>query len=149
MIFHSRFLKKLQFRLFENLLEKGLWNIAFKLVLDLFDLVLCFVFGGWFWKISEKKESRCSFLSKRDIHQVGMWSCECCCGASVTSFNSSLFDHSRFLQSLDSSLFNHSRFLQSLNSSLFNDDSLSLAKEFDLWREWENREDIPRSFLED
>ncbi|XWS34411.1 hypothetical protein CRYUN_Cryun21dG0036200 [Craigia yunnanensis] len=46
-------------------------------------------------QISEKKESRCSFLSKRDIHQVGMWSCECCCGASVTSFDSSLFDHSR------------------------------------------------------
>ncbi|XP_021293589.1 zinc finger MYND domain-containing protein 15 isoform X1 [Herrania umbratica] len=38
-------------------------------------------------QINEKQESRCSFLSKRGIHQVGMWICECCCGASITSFN--------------------------------------------------------------
>ncbi|XVE75130.1 hypothetical protein DITRI_Ditri12bG0071600 [Diplodiscus trichospermus] len=38
-------------------------------------------------QISEKQESRCSFLSKRGIHQVGMWAYECCCGAlSAASF---------------------------------------------------------------
>ncbi|MBA0828759.1 hypothetical protein Goarm_013397 [Gossypium armourianum] len=37
-------------------------------------------------QISEKQESRCSFLRKRGIHQVGLWVCECRCGASVTSF---------------------------------------------------------------
>ncbi|MBA0738780.1 hypothetical protein Gogos_012104 [Gossypium gossypioides] len=40
-------------------------------------------------QISEKQESRCSFLRKRGIHQVGLWVCECRCGASVTSFGNS------------------------------------------------------------
>ncbi|KAB2090935.1 hypothetical protein ERO13_A03G143500v2 [Gossypium hirsutum] len=40
-------------------------------------------------QISEKQESRCSFLRKRGIHQVGLWVCECHCGASVTSFGNS------------------------------------------------------------
>ncbi|KAM4109988.1 hypothetical protein ACJW30_03G159900 [Castanea mollissima] len=35
--------------------------------------------------VHEKKETRCSFLSKRGVHQVGMWLYECCCGSSVTS----------------------------------------------------------------
>ncbi|KAJ9172103.1 hypothetical protein P3X46_015384 [Hevea brasiliensis] len=35
----------------------------------------------------EKRESRCSFLSKRGIHRQGMWVCECRCGASLTSFD--------------------------------------------------------------
>ncbi|KAG8663298.1 zinc finger MYND domain-containing protein 15 isoform X2 [Manihot esculenta] len=34
-------------------------------------------------------ESRCSFLSKRGIHRLGMWVCECRCGASLGSFDSS------------------------------------------------------------
>ncbi|XVE91908.1 hypothetical protein REPUB_Repub01dG0051800 [Reevesia pubescens] len=38
-------------------------------------------------QISEKQGNRCSFLRKRAIHQVGMWICECCCGAPVTSFD--------------------------------------------------------------
>ncbi|KAG4159286.1 hypothetical protein ERO13_D02G166800v2 [Gossypium hirsutum] len=40
-------------------------------------------------QISEKQETRCSFLRKRGIHQVGLWVCECRCGASVTSFGNS------------------------------------------------------------
>ncbi|KAL4348054.1 hypothetical protein GQ457_17G024600 [Hibiscus cannabinus] len=43
-------------------------------------------------QISEKQESRCSFFSKRGIHQVGMWACECGCGASVKSFDNSRFE---------------------------------------------------------
>ncbi|XVF85493.1 hypothetical protein PTKIN_Ptkin17bG0122000 [Pterospermum kingtungense] len=35
-------------------------------------------------QISEKRESRCSFLSRRGIHRVGMWICECSCGASIS-----------------------------------------------------------------
>lgn len=33
-------------------------------------------------QIFEKEESRCTFLAKRSLHQVGMWSCECSCGIS-------------------------------------------------------------------
>ncbi|KAK9276272.1 hypothetical protein L1049_005803 [Liquidambar formosana] len=40
-------------------------------------------------QVCEKRESRCSFLSKRGIHRVGMWMCECGCGASVDSFGCS------------------------------------------------------------
>lgn len=40
-------------------------------------------------QISEKQESRCSFLNKRGIHRVGMWMCECSCGSSVASFDRS------------------------------------------------------------
>ncbi|KAG6654432.1 zinc finger MYND domain-containing protein 15 [Carya illinoinensis] len=36
-----------------------------------------------------EKETRCLFLSKRGIHQMGMWLHECSCGASVTSSNCS------------------------------------------------------------
>ncbi|XP_010415690.1 PREDICTED: zinc finger MYND domain-containing protein 15-like isoform X2 [Camelina sativa] len=38
-------------------------------------------------QVSRKQESRCSFLSKRDLHHVGMWMYECNCGASA-SFSS-------------------------------------------------------------
>uniref|UniRef100_A0A2P2KD88 MYND-type domain-containing protein n=1 Tax=Rhizophora mucronata TaxID=61149 RepID=A0A2P2KD88_RHIMU len=39
-------------------------------------------------EILEKKETRCSFLSKRGIHGVGMWMCECRCGPPpLTSFD--------------------------------------------------------------
>ncbi|XVF02356.1 hypothetical protein REPUB_Repub04eG0168400 [Reevesia pubescens] len=81
-------------------------------------------------QISEKQESRCSFLSKRGIHQVGMWICECCCTvSSVTSFS-------------------YSRFLPSLDSSLFSDDSLRLCKikSLTLGGANENSVDILRSF---
>ncbi|EEF42255.1 hypothetical protein RCOM_0699750 [Ricinus communis] len=30
-----------------------------------------------------QEENRCSFLSKREIHGLGMWICECSCGASL------------------------------------------------------------------
>ncbi|PIA40320.1 hypothetical protein AQUCO_02500188v1 [Aquilegia coerulea] len=36
-------------------------------------------------QICEKKMTRCSFLMKRDLHQVGMWNYECKCGASHSS----------------------------------------------------------------
>ncbi|KAJ8761030.1 hypothetical protein K2173_022068 [Erythroxylum novogranatense] len=33
------------------------------------------------FEIYEKKETRCSFFSKRGIHRLGMWICECQCAA--------------------------------------------------------------------
>ncbi|XP_057531312.1 uncharacterized protein LOC130809518 isoform X3 [Amaranthus tricolor] len=33
-------------------------------------------------QIFEKKETRCTFLVRRSLHQKGMWSCECSCGFS-------------------------------------------------------------------
>ncbi|GAB4839901.1 hypothetical protein Ancab_020610 [Ancistrocladus abbreviatus] len=33
-------------------------------------------------QICQKQESRCSFLSRRNLHRVGMWSYECSCGSS-------------------------------------------------------------------
>lgn len=45
-------------------------------------------------QVCEKQGSRCSFLSKRGIHQLGMWMHECCCfdseeaTSSLTSFDS-------------------------------------------------------------
>lgn len=36
-------------------------------------------------RIVEKQESRCSFLSNRGLHRVGMWMCECPCGDSLVS----------------------------------------------------------------
>ena len=53
-----------------------------------FNYVLVLVF---LCKIVKKQESRCSFLSKRGLHRVGMWTCECTCGDSLDSF-----DYSRF-----------------------------------------------------
>ncbi|XP_021731170.1 zinc finger MYND domain-containing protein 15-like isoform X3 [Chenopodium quinoa] len=38
-------------------------------------------------QILKEKESRCTFLSKRSIHQRGIWSCECSCGVSNTNHN--------------------------------------------------------------
>ncbi|CAH8363894.1 unnamed protein product [Eruca vesicaria subsp. sativa] len=38
-------------------------------------------------QISEKQESRCSFLTKRDLHHTGMWIYECKCGASSPRFS--------------------------------------------------------------
>ncbi|THG12536.1 hypothetical protein TEA_000015 [Camellia sinensis var. sinensis] len=43
-------------------------------------------------QVCEKQETRCSFLKKRGIHQVGLWMHECSCGAAVDSL-----DHSRFV----------------------------------------------------
>ncbi|MED6106243.1 hypothetical protein PIB30_003202 [Stylosanthes scabra] len=40
-----------------------------------------------FQQICLKQESRCSFLSKRGIHQKGMWMIECRCGESSASFD--------------------------------------------------------------
>ncbi|CAI9092841.1 OLC1v1028182C1 [Oldenlandia corymbosa var. corymbosa] len=37
----------------------------------------------------EKRDSRCSFLSKRGVHQLGMWLSECSCGASTSSLSCS------------------------------------------------------------
>ena len=34
-----------------------------------------------------KQETRCSFLSKRGLHQMGMWMHECRCGALSASFD--------------------------------------------------------------
>lgn len=48
----------------------------------------------------EKKESSCSFLSKRGIHQVGMWTSECRCGTSVESFDYSRSNNSWNLSSI-------------------------------------------------
>lgn len=42
-------------------------------------------------QVYEKQETRCSFLSKRGIHQVGMWWYECPCEPSVTSVDSLRF----------------------------------------------------------
>ncbi|KAF3431343.1 hypothetical protein FNV43_RR26074 [Rhamnella rubrinervis] len=42
-------------------------------------------------EVCEKRETRCSFLSKRGIHQVGMWLYECPCGSSVTSMDCSRY----------------------------------------------------------
>ncbi|KAJ6313330.1 hypothetical protein OIU76_011100 [Salix suchowensis] len=39
-------------------------------------------------QVCEKQGSRCSFLSKRGIHQVGMWMHECCCTHSKESSSS-------------------------------------------------------------
>lgn len=36
-------------------------------------------------QVCEKQETRCSFLSKRGIHGVGMWMCECSCGLSSSA----------------------------------------------------------------
>ncbi|KAL4015884.1 zinc finger MYND domain-containing protein 15 isoform X1 [Cucumis melo var. makuwa] len=38
-------------------------------------------------QLCQKQESRCSFLSKRAIHKVGMWFYECPCGEAATSYN--------------------------------------------------------------
>ncbi|XP_024024026.1 zinc finger MYND domain-containing protein 15 isoform X2 [Morus notabilis] len=40
-------------------------------------------------QVCEKQVTRCSFLSKRNIHQLGMWLYECHCGTSLASFDSS------------------------------------------------------------
>ncbi|KAA8529511.1 hypothetical protein F0562_033690 [Nyssa sinensis] len=40
-------------------------------------------------QVCEKQETRCSFLTKRGIHCVGMWMYECFCGASVASSDTS------------------------------------------------------------
>ncbi|CAI0627573.1 unnamed protein product [Linum tenue] len=39
-------------------------------------------------EVFEKRESRCSFLSKRGIHGLGMWKYECGCGDSLASADS-------------------------------------------------------------
>ncbi|XP_065860952.1 uncharacterized protein [Euphorbia lathyris] len=39
------------------------------------------------FEVFEKHETRCSFLSKRGLHRLGMWMFECCCGASLASFD--------------------------------------------------------------
>uniref|UniRef100_A0A6N2N397 MYND-type domain-containing protein n=1 Tax=Salix viminalis TaxID=40686 RepID=A0A6N2N397_SALVM len=39
-------------------------------------------------QVCEKQGSRCSFLSKRGIHQLGMWMHECCCTHSEESSSS-------------------------------------------------------------
>ncbi|KAG5059328.1 hypothetical protein AAZX31_01G035500 [Glycine max] len=39
------------------------------------------------FQVCVKQETRCSFFSKRGLHQVGMWMHECHCGASSTSFD--------------------------------------------------------------
>ncbi|KAI5437229.1 hypothetical protein KIW84_023376 [Lathyrus oleraceus] len=38
-------------------------------------------------QVCANQETRCSFLSKRGLHRVGMWMCECLCGASSSSFD--------------------------------------------------------------
>ncbi|KAI8527203.1 hypothetical protein RHMOL_Rhmol12G0057500 [Rhododendron molle] len=43
-------------------------------------------------EVCEKRETRCSFLAKRGVHQVGMWMFECSCGASVDSGLSRLIE---------------------------------------------------------
>ncbi|KAJ6719531.1 ZINC ION BINDING PROTEIN [Salix purpurea] len=49
-------------------------------------------------QVCEKQGSRCSFLSKRGIHQLGMWMHECCCTHSEESSSSlASFDSSRLL----------------------------------------------------
>ncbi|XAR65006.1 hypothetical protein NMG60_11008939 [Bertholletia excelsa] len=40
-------------------------------------------------QVCEGRETRCSFLTKRGIHQQGMWKHECCCAGSVASSNCS------------------------------------------------------------
>ncbi|KAL5552971.1 hypothetical protein UlMin_040372 [Ulmus minor] len=40
-------------------------------------------------QVCEKQETRCSFLSKRGIHKLGMWLYECHCGAAVSSLDCS------------------------------------------------------------
>ncbi|KAK7307176.1 hypothetical protein VNO77_40005 [Canavalia gladiata] len=39
------------------------------------------------FQVCAKQETRCSFLSKRGLHQVGMWMHECNCGPSCASFD--------------------------------------------------------------
>ncbi|RDX90671.1 Zinc finger MYND domain-containing protein 15, partial [Mucuna pruriens] len=39
------------------------------------------------FQVCVKQETRCSFLNKRGLHQVGMWMHECNCGASSASFD--------------------------------------------------------------
>ncbi|KAI3720277.1 hypothetical protein L6452_21190 [Arctium lappa] len=46
------------------------------------DLPFSFTLGATY-QVCEKVETRCSFLDKMGIHQVGIWICECSCGASV------------------------------------------------------------------
>ncbi|PIN02617.1 hypothetical protein CDL12_24868 [Handroanthus impetiginosus] len=42
---------------------------------------------------TEIQQSRCSFLTRHGIHRLGMWMCECSCGATSVSFgNSRLID---------------------------------------------------------
>ncbi|GLT74268.1 hypothetical protein SLA2020_460740 [Shorea laevis] len=43
-------------------------------------------------RISEKEGSRCSFLNERGIHGVGMWKCECTCGAPSASLDYARFE---------------------------------------------------------
>ncbi|KAF7829416.1 zinc finger MYND domain-containing protein 15 [Senna tora] len=39
------------------------------------------------FQVCGKKETRCSFLANRGLHQVGLWMHECHCGASCASFD--------------------------------------------------------------
>ncbi|KAF9673485.1 hypothetical protein SADUNF_Sadunf10G0029200 [Salix dunnii] len=49
-------------------------------------------------QVCEKQGSRCSFLSKRGIHQLGMWMHECCCSHSeLASSSLASFDSLRLL----------------------------------------------------
>ncbi|GMH01666.1 hypothetical protein Nepgr_003505 [Nepenthes gracilis] len=38
-------------------------------------------------QICESQETRCSFLARRNLHLLGMWLSECCCGSSSFSSN--------------------------------------------------------------
>ncbi|KMT07184.1 hypothetical protein BVRB_6g155080 [Beta vulgaris subsp. vulgaris] len=38
-------------------------------------------------QILEKKQSRCTFFSRRSLHHIGLWSCECSCGFSHIGHN--------------------------------------------------------------
>ncbi|WCJ21730.1 zinc ion binding [Euphorbia peplus] len=39
------------------------------------------------FQVFQKHETRCSFLTKRDLHLLGMWMSECPCPASLSSFD--------------------------------------------------------------
>ncbi|XP_012092020.1 zinc finger MYND domain-containing protein 15 isoform X2 [Jatropha curcas] len=53
---------------------------------DLYDFPFTFTQEATL-EVFEKRESRCSFLSKRGIHRLGMWMCECHCWVSSVSFD--------------------------------------------------------------
>nr|XP_011463402.1 PREDICTED: zinc finger MYND domain-containing protein 15 isoform X2 [Fragaria vesca subsp. vesca] len=74
------------------------------------------------------QETRCSFLTKRGVHQTGMWLYECCCGEPVMSFDCSRLDNT-----------------WDLGSTLCpcNEPAFTLSKHLISWKEYYDWRSIP------
>lgn len=80
------------------------------------------------FQICAKQETRCSFFSKRSLHQVGIWMHECHCGSSSASF-----DHKRLNNCWD---------LPSVLCPCRGPDAL-VSKQLSSWRDYYNWRGIP------